>query len=250
MDNQFEKLIEINISGRVFAICQSRRVVDPTIIGYYTDILRKAVQAHLNEECSPTDFNRILAEQAVWLESEIDQMAPPGPETRSAPTLEESPLEAAPQPEESEGSAPRKRPSGYIPQAKSMPERLADQRSGMEHLLEKDCVTLKLITPGQAKLFKRRLLGQEPEKAEQELVAELRNILHGQVRKFIRKNAGGPWDTATLQHELRMDIVSTRTLRSLVTLARELLMEREQWLQTNKNSLSGRLFGGKIRFNK
>jgi hypothetical protein len=247
MDNQFEKLIDINISGRVFAICQSRRVVDPTIISYYTDILRQAVQAHLNEECSLSDFNRILAEQAVWLESEIDQMAPSRPEKRSATTLEESPLEVAPQPEESE---PQKKPSGYIPQAKSMPERLADQRSGMERLLEKDCVTLQLITPSQAKLFKRRLLGQEPEKAEQELVAELRNILHEQVRKFIRKNAGGPWDNATLQHELRMDIVSTRTLRSLVTLARELLLEREQWLQKNKSSLSGRLFGGKIRFNK
>ncbi len=247
MDNQFEKLIDINISGRVFAICQSRRVVDPTIISYYTDILRQAVQAHLNEECSLSDFNRILTEQAVWLESEIDQMAPSRPEKRSATTLEESPLEVGPQTEESE---PQKKPSGYIPQAKSMPERLADQRAGMERLLEKDCVTLKLITPSQAKHFKRRLLGQEPEKAEQELVAELRNILHEQVRKFIRKNEGGPWDTATLQHELRMDIVSTRTLRSLVTLARELLMEREQWRQKNKSSLSGRLFGGKIRFNK
>ena len=131
-----------------------------------------------------------------------------------------------------------------------MPERLADQRSGMQHLLEHDCITLKLLTPSQAKRMKLRLLGQEPEKAQQELVAELRNVLHQQVRDFIRKHDGGPWATATLQHELRMDIVATRSLRSLVTLARELLFEREEWLKKNRLSLTGRLFGGRIRFKK
>jgi hypothetical protein len=131
-----------------------------------------------------------------------------------------------------------------------MPERLADQRVGMQHLLEKECVTLKLITPEQAKRMRRRLLGQEPEQAEQELVAELRNILHQQVRAFIRKHDGGPWSTVKLQHELRMDIVATRSLRSLVTLARELLAEREEWLKKNHIGLSGRLFGGKILFKK
>ena len=143
-----------------------------------------------------------------------------------------------------------KRPSGYILKAKSMPERLAVQRGGMERLLDNECVTLKLITPSQAKRMKHRMLGQEPEVAEKELVSELRNILHQQVRDFIRRNKGGPWASATLQNDLRMDIIATRSLRSLVTLSKELLSERQEWLNKNKVSLASRLFGGKVRFRK
>lgn len=249
MDSQFEKLIDVNISGRVFAICHSRGVVDPVIIGHYKDILRQAVQANLCEDSTPADFNRVLDEQAVWLESEIGQINPK--QTIQQP---QKPVETIHSPEEdlreAEHPGPKKQPTGYVPKAKSMPERLADQRADMERLLEKDCVNLKLISPAQATKFKRRLLGQEPKKAEEEVVAELRNIIHLQLRKFIRKHEGGPWATASLQHELRMDIVSTRTLRSLVTLARELLLERDAWLKKNKVSLSGRLFGGRVLFNK
>jgi hypothetical protein len=131
-----------------------------------------------------------------------------------------------------------------------MPERLKDKRSIMEHLLDNDCIALKLVTPKQAKKFKHNLLGREPEKAEEELVANLRNVLHEQVRKFIRKNNGGPWASATLQHEVRMDITRTKTIRSLVTLARELLEEREEWLAKTKSSITGRLFGGKVKMTK
>ncbi|MEN8177670.1 MAG: hypothetical protein ABFS39_03530 [Pseudomonadota bacterium] len=256
MDSQLEQLIEVNIKGRVFAVCQSRSVIDPAIIGYYTEILGQAVRASLHKNTTPAEFNHVLDEQAAWLESEIDQTAPAvkGDEESAGehPAVEEdaAPADSKPKAEDSEKAPPLKRPTGYVPNAKSMPERLADQRVGMQHLLEKECVTLKLVTPTQAKHLKRRLLGQEPEKAEQELVAELRNILHLQVRKFIRKNDGGPWSSATLQHELRMDIIATRTLRSLVTLAKELLFEREAWLNKNKTSLAGRLFGGKISFKK
>jgi hypothetical protein len=131
-----------------------------------------------------------------------------------------------------------------------MPERLKDRRSIMEHLLDNDCITLKLVTPEEAKKYKHELLGKVPEKAEEELVALLRNVLHEQVRKFIRKNNGGPWATATLQHEVRMDITKTRSLRSLVTLARELLNEREEWLVKTKSSLTGRFFGGRVKMDK
>lgn len=247
MDSHFAQMIEVNIKGRVFAICHAHSILDPTIIGYYNDILQQAVQAKLDAAASPADFCRVLDEQAAWLEAEIDQ--------KPVELVGEESVE------EVEGQVPageaclqeepgRKQPSGYVPKAKSMPERLADQRVGIQDLLEKECVTLKLITPEQAKQMRLRLLGQEPEKAEEELVAELRNILHQQVRAFIRKHDGGPWATVKLQHELRMDIVATHSLRSLVTLAKELLAEREEWLQKNRVSLSARLFGGKIRFKK
>ena len=254
MDSQLEQLIEINIKGRVFAVCQSRGVFDPAIISHHAEILRQAVYANLNEGSSPVEFNAVLDAQAVWLESEMNQAYQTVGNTETstvAASLAEIPsTDIAANAAETENTAPGKKSTGYTPKAKSMPERLADQRVGMQQLLERECVTLKLATPNQAKRFKLRLLGQEPEKAEQELVAELRNTLHQQVRDFIRKNDGGPWATATLQHELRMDIIATRTLRSLVTLAKELLSEREEWLQKNKISLTSRLFGGKIRLKK
>lgn len=251
MRSQFEQLIEVNIKGRVFAICQSRGVLDPAIIGYYTKIFSQAVHANLNEDSTPVDFNSVLDKQAAWLETEIVQTSSTMGSAKNT-LVEEEILagDSEPQTEEPQKAQPEKRSTGYVPKARSMHERLADQRTDMQELLEKECVTLKLITPKQAKKMKRRMLGQEPQKAEQELVAELRNILHQQVRHFMRKNKGGPWASATLQNELRMDVIATRSLRSLVALAKELLSEREGWLKKNKTSLSSRLFGGKIGFKK
>ncbi len=248
MDSQLQQLIDVNIKGRVFAVCQSRGIIDPTIIGYYTEILQQAVLAELRDDSTPVEFNRVLNEQVAWLESEIDQTNTSGVARKAddGEVVAEQTASVA----KSEPPPAAKKPTGYVPHAKSMPERLADRRSGMQHVLENDCITLKLVTPKQAKKLKLKLLGKEPDKAEQDLVAELRNILHQQVREFIRKNDGGPWATATLQHELRMDIIATRSLRSLVTLAKELLFEREEWLKKNKGGLTGRLFGGRIRFRK
>lgn len=250
MDAEFEQLIKVNVKGRVFVTCQSRRVADPTIINYYVEILEQEIHAQLSDESGPADFHRVLDEKLAWLESELDQTG----QQAAAAAAEEAQAEAAaaestPEPEAKKSEA-KKKPTGYVPDAKTMPERLKDKRSIMEHLLDNDCITLKLVTPNQAKKFKHGLLGKEPEKAEEELVANLRNVLHEQVRKFIRKNNGGPWASATLQHEVRMDITRTKTIRSLVTLARELLEEREEWLAKTKSSITGRLFGGKVKMTK
>lgn len=252
MDAQFIKLIELNVSGRVFALCQSRKVVDPAVISCYRDILLQNVMDGLNDEATPGEFNQRLEEQIAWLATEIDQVqpanSPPGCDEAMQETVSED-VETPTNPQQPRRKVSRKA-APYMPKAKTMEERLAEQRADMETRLEKDCVTLKLITPNQAKTFKRRLLGVDPQKAEEELVSELRNILHQQIRGFIRKYKGGPWANATLQHELRMDIAATRTLRSLTTLAKELLNEREQWLEKTKSSITGRLFGGKITLHK
>ena len=245
MDKEFQKLIRVNIQGRVFVTCQSRGVTDPTIIGYYVEILEQAVTALLADESSPSDFQRILEEQLVWLETELDQIR--GELPASAVAAEANSQESDPAPVAAGGE---KKETGYVPEAKSMPERLKDRRAIMEHLLDNDCITLKLVTPEEAKKFKRGLVGKVPEKAEEEVVTALRNVLHEQVRKFIRKHNGGPWAGATLQHEVRMDITRTKTLRSLVTLAKELLGEREEWLQKSKGSLTGRFFSGRVKMNK
>ncbi|MES9994308.1 MAG: hypothetical protein ABW098_20355 [Candidatus Thiodiazotropha sp.] len=246
MDSQFEKMVEVNVQGRVFIICQSHGITDPTIIGYYTEILQQAIIAMLTDESKPSDFQQLLNEQAEWLEQEIGQVSNTAQQAASNALKEEG---------DGETQQPKllnadKKASGYVPEAKSMPERLKDRRADMEHLLLNDCVTLKLVTPKQAKKLKHGLVGRDPEKAEEDVVALLRNSLHEQVRKFIRKHNGGPWSTATLQTEVRMDITRTRTLRSLISLSRQLLEERDEWLMKTKNSLTGRFFGGKVKMDK
>ncbi|PVV14238.1 MAG: hypothetical protein B6D72_04300 [gamma proteobacterium symbiont of Ctena orbiculata] len=246
MDSQFEKMVEVNVQGRVFIICQTHGVTDPTIIGYYTEILQQAIVAMLTDESTPSDFHKLLNEQVEWLEQEIGQIRDVPQQNGSETTIEED-AESGQQPQLLNAN---KKATGYVPDAKSMPERLKDRRADMEHLLLNDCVTLKLVSPNQAKKLKHGLLGKDPEKAEEEVVALLRNSLHAQVRKFIRKHNGGPWATATLQTEVRMDITRTRTVRSLVSLSRQLLEERQEWLMKTKSSLTGRFFGGKVKMDK
>ncbi|MCU7919337.1 MAG: hypothetical protein KZQ95_13425 [Candidatus Thiodiazotropha sp. (ex Epidulcina cf. delphinae)] len=248
MDSQFEQMIQVNIQGRVFVICQSHGITDPTIIGYYIEILEQAIISQLTDGSTPTDFQRILTEQVDWLEAEISQVSVnPQP---AAPSQTTDGVESEGDDQKPATKTTNKKVTGYMPEAKSMPELLKDRRAIIEHLLDNDCITLKLVTPTEAKKFKHGLLGREPEEAEEALVAQLRNVLHNQVRKFIRKHNGGPWASATLQHDVRMDITKTRTLRSLVTLSRQLLNEREEWLSKTKNSLTGRFFSGRVKMDK
>jgi len=235
MDEAFEKLIKINTLGRVFVTCQARGIHDPGSIGYYAEILEQEIRSRLREESTSAEFNHLLEEQLRWLEGELGRL---GSESESA---------AKPAPDAPEPVREERHPSGYVPAAKSMSERLQERRSGIERLLDNDCITLKLATPAEVRRYKQELLGKAPEQAEEELVANLRNVLHEQVRKFMRKHEGGPWASANQQYELRMDIVKTRSLRSLVTLARALLSERDEWLQKSRGSLTGRFAGGRVK---
>lgn len=235
MDDHSREMAEINISGRVFVICQSRGVVDPQIIRQYREIFHQEMFDQLSDEFTPSEFNQLLDKTSAWLEAEIDQ-------TNPQPTTADKPKEAP----DSKVKTSKSDKQTYIPEAKSMAERLADQRQLIERLLARDCVDLMLITPDQVSKFKRRMIGVEPAQAEKDIVADLRNILHQQIRAFIRKHEGGPWGTVKLQNELRLDIAATKSLQSLVNLTRELISERDSWLQSNP-SIADRLFGGRVK---
>ncbi len=45
----------------------------------------------------------------------------------------------------------------------------------------------------------RGMVGREPKKAEADIVVELRATLHTQIRKFLRKHKGGPWNNPKAQ---------------------------------------------------
>jgi hypothetical protein len=248
MNSQFEQMMEVNIRGRVMVICQNHGVRDPTVISFYTEVVQQAISAMMTEETTPAEFHDLLTEQADWLTKEVCQIYGPSEDDKATDGVAGEHKEEGTQDPFPKNQAEEKKTTGYIPEAKSMSERLKDKREEIERLLLNDCVTLKLVSPSQAKKMKQNLVGKVPEKAEEEIVAELRNALHSQIRKFLRKHNGGPWGTATLQAEVRMDIIRTRTVRSLVSLSRQLLEEREAWLSANKTSLTGRLFGGKLKF--
>jgi cell division septum initiation protein DivIVA len=247
MSKRLHEMMQVNIKGRAFAICQSRGITDPDIINYYAQILEQATLGMLTDESSAVDFNQALNEQAVWLEQEIDQLTDVSATEAPASNLDVQQIAESEEEQEKRAvSDAQKQASGYVPEAKTMADRLQDRRTVLEHLLLNDCITLKLVTPNQAKKHIRELIGKDPEKAEEELVASLRNVLHGQVSKFIRKHNGGPWNTHTEQTEIRMQIATTKTLQSLVNLSKMLLSEREEWMAKSKNSLVGRLFGGRV----
>ncbi|RLJ22339.1 hypothetical protein DJ031_01060 [bacterium endosymbiont of Escarpia laminata] len=235
MDRDLQQLIEVNVKGRVFVACSSRGITDLSIIQYYGDVIRQTIEAGLSGDASPLAFNKLLDEQIAWLEAELD---------RESDAREEQANQVV-----NDGDSPQKRvrkESGYVPEAKSMPEKLADRRAGMDALLKNECVTLKLITPGQAKKMTRRFLGKDPKVAEEEVVVELRNTLYSQIRQFIRSHEGGPWTSHSAQSDLRMDIAATQSVRAVVTLTQHIFNERDEWLQDNKGGLTGRFFGGRF----
>jgi hypothetical protein len=248
MDNQFQQMMQVNIKGRVFVICQSHGITDPSIISYYVQVIEEAAMAELSQESTAADFHTILNEQAAWLEGEIQQLGDThtSEERAVAPSITDPDDPEMPQGPDGRSNSD-KTATGYVPDAKSMMERLKDRRAELEHLLVNDCVTLKLITPKQAKKYKYELVGRDPAKAEEELVANLRNVLHEQVVKFIRKHRGGPWASATEQAEIRMQIAHTNSLQALINLSKMLLNEREEWMLKSKTSVVGRLFGGRVK---
>jgi hypothetical protein len=248
MDSRFQQMMQVNIKGRVFAICQSHGITDPSSISYYAQVIEEVAMAALSRECTAADFQKLLNEQAAWLEGEVQQLRDTHISQEHGVTHEISGQDDPKMPQESDRQAnSNKTPTGYVPEAKSMPERLKDRRAEMEHLLVNDCVSLKLVTPKQAKKFKYELVGRDPAKAEGELVANLRNVLHEQVIKFIRKHKGGPWANATEQAEIRMQIAHTKSLQALINLSKMLLNEREEWMLKSKTSVVGRLFGGRVK---
>ncbi|EGW54812.1 hypothetical protein [Candidatus Endoriftia persephonae] len=250
MDDTFRRLVEINVMGRVMAACSARGISDPGLLAQYNSTVLQAIQASMSDVCTPAEFDEILKRQMEWLEQEFDSSlqqltAPPRQPEAEADT--EEPPESEPEPESAPKARPRRAPSGYVPEGKSMPERLAEQRELVEELLKNDCVNLGLVTCKQAEQMSRGMVGREPKKAEADIVVELRATLHTQIRKFLRKHKGGPWNNPKAQEVLRIEIASTGSLRSLVQMARSILSERDEWLMANRGKLSSLLFGGKVR---
>jgi hypothetical protein len=138
------------------------------------------------------------------------------------------------EPEEVAKSSPKRpaRPaSGYVPVPKSMEEKLKEDRKPVQKLLLEDCVAEHLLDISKAKELIAGMTGKTPHDAEVEIVEYLRTVLQTQVKQFIRSDKGGPWANPHAQEELRKDIHAANSVRSVLTLCRQIVKEHQVWEQ-------------------
>jgi len=236
--------LEMNLCGRILLGVRRHGISDPARVA----VLARSVVAvidHHHPEGRPSllELEPLITEQLALLEASLMEAR-----MRSALTVPEVPPEVDPSSQE---AAPEEAPKrlrkrtlkgkGHTVQAKSMEEKLREGRVPVQELLQKDCVQLGLVSAKQAKRLVRGMLGKRPEDAEQEIVEQLRQVLQDQVKGIVRRLKGGPWATPQAQEEMRQDIRSARSVKSILMLARQIAKERAAW---EKKHGSGGLFAG------
>ncbi len=238
------RFIDVNATGRVLLLCRSKGVWEQLRVDVYTRAVKQAMLTELQDpDTSVPVANACLTEQLTRLAEALDK--PPPPRLPQVPTQEEEePALETPPPRRRRLS----RGQGDADQdSLSMERKLEHERKPLRKVLQEDCVRLGLLEVERAKRLSAQMAGKEPRQAEAEIVTELRNNLHEQIRKFMRKNKGGPWDSPKLQEDLRLDIVNTRSVASLVSLTRSLLRERKDWEEKYKKGRFSGLLGGKLK---
>jgi hypothetical protein len=128
-----------------------------------------------------------------------------------------------------------------------MEARLQVERKPLRKLIREDCISLGLVSKDRAEALVNGLAGRTREQAEADIVAELRNNLHQQIRQYIRRHKGGPWSSPKAQEELRLDVVATHHIHGVLTLARQVLQERQKWESSQKKGVMQSLLGGKLK---
>lgn len=205
-----------------------------------SDVVSTEVQE--NEASAVVEAEAVVPEELVLEEMVLEETA----EEEIVPEKPEDVAKPDPETSEKEERISKKKTK---PVVKKMEDKLRDQRKPLEKILIDDCVHLRLVTKKRAKQLAIQLTGRTTREGEATVVAELRETLHQQIRKFIRDNKGGPWKSPNQQDDLRLDIAQTKTLGSLVMLTKQILREREQWESLHKQSPLSKLFGGKIKMN-
>ncbi len=253
MSESLEKTVESNVAGRVMLLCTMLQIADLDRINAAIKDVKKDVLAQLARKRLGVDaLSGLLDERIARLEQELRKSSASPAPAAAAEQLKESqqPVEKSAE-EKSKG---RKPPAAReIPEKKDeldMTKKLAAERKPVQKLLLEDCVQIGLVTRERAEYLVTQFAGKEPKDAELEVVIELRNNLHAQIRKFMRKHKGGPWPSPKEQEELRLDIVHTPSINSLLSLTRKILRERKEWLDRSRRGITGRIFGDRLKLSK
>ncbi|WP_125931953.1 hypothetical protein [Thiosocius teredinicola] len=252
--------LEINIAGRVMMLLTRLGMSNTRCL----DVCTKAVSAVVHQRMR-TDANvnfgnvgPLIAEQLGMLEAALKarsgtcggaSAAPAAaaaeqagdavtPAAQDAVQAEAEPvfyddMTEQPAAEEKPAEAPAKKakpPARHTPQPMSMEDKLKEEREPTQKLLAEDCVSAGLIDPDQAKKLILSMTGKTSQDAETDIVEHLRGVLQEQVKKLIRKaKNGGPWASPHSQEQLRKDIHSAKTVRSVLTMRRQVIKELQQW---------------------
>lgn len=228
--------LERAISKDVQFACRARRIMQPQRIAVFSRCISAVVLPQLPDAITADhpDFKQLLKQQITLLKQSLDTLQQRMADEQA---LLQSAMEQPRHQDNPEETIPAAGDSSGLTAARSFEEKLADERQLLKELVNKDCLQLGLLTPERVKQICEHLAGKTPQQAEQAIITEVRNNLHRQIREYIRKNKGGPWGSAKQQNELRLEIQSTGTLRSVLSLTRHLLRERKQWEKNNSGGL-------------
>lgn len=248
--------IDVNVTGRLMLLLSRQGTLDNRCLSIYKnavcDVVRKRLAIKDGNGFAGIDtiLDQELTLLAAALQARVDRCAGAAAESAPAPAVSVVPGQGvtAPLPKvgphaaddaenvpEPTAQAPQKTPrevrapSGYVPNVKSMEEKLKDERKPIQTLLKEDCVRVGLLDRKRAEKLILGMTGKTSVAAEQDIVEQLRQTLQDQVKSFIRKSKGGPWRDPRTQEELRKDIHSAKSVRSILMLARQVGKEYQTW---------------------
>ncbi len=268
MDSSLNKIIEMNASGLVMMACNAHDIWDPDQIAKNKSwVVERIIDQMEHDNVGVEALSRIMDEKVALLRFHLDEgedlpplekrQAKPaangelkvGDTSKAADKKDVKPIvmESIVNDKNDEIEAPR--PTKQY-KSSDMPTKLAQERKPVKKLILEDCVQLGLLTKKRATHLITHMAGKQPADAEKEVVIELRENLHKQVRTLIKKDKNGPWSSPKAQEELRLEIVNTPAVRSVIYLTKEIYRERDEWLDRSHNSITGRIFGSRMGLDK
>jgi len=263
MDSSLENLIQINATGLVLMTCNSHDICDPAQIDKYKSWIVKSIIVQLeNKNAGVEALSKVMDEKIALLNLHLGNgtdLPIPESQTDNNQVNQDAKEEAQKInqfydldhiPPVVEKSEPAPKPPKSSSKGTDMPTKLSEERKPIKKLIQEDCVQLGLITKKRAEYVITQMAGKQPVDAEKEVVVELRENLHKQVRKLIRKDKGGPWSSPKDQEDLRLEILHTPSVRAVLFITRDILREREQWLERSHSGITGRIFGSKMSLDK
>jgi hypothetical protein len=224
--------LEMNIAGRVMLLLSQLGIRDTRSLSIYLNAVKAAVRhrAVNDQPISLGHLEPFLSEQLEMLVTALRRrrglLRVPMPRQEAGGSAKTPPSTDE---HDSVARRPPKPASGYVPVAKSMEEKLKDDRKPVQKLLVEDCVAEHLLDRPKAEELIAGMTGKTPQDAELEIVEYLRQELQSQVRHFIRSDKGGPWSSPHAQEDLRKDIHAAKSVRGVLMLCRQIVKEHQDW---------------------
>lgn len=242
-----DDLIEVNVAGRLMLLLSKRGLLDNRRLSIYRRAVSDAVRVRLDQQPGggSADLKSLLDGQLMMLEMALSARPSDTAGQEVASPTAFSGVEGR---QDTDGVSPgvdadspasrslrrARPPSGYVPTAKTLEEKLKDARRPVQTLLREDCVRIGLIDANGADRLILSMTGKTSEQAEQDIVEQLRQVLQDQVKSFIRKAKDGPCSDPRTQEDLRKDIHAAKSVRSILMMTRQAVKEHQTWQEEHR----------------